>query len=155
MTRISFTNIRLLLPTLSRGLKEVFQWISTWGCRLLIHLTETFVKPFSKCCWNVKNTRSTARVCHGQCRLHNSSAGKTSSSVLLHQIHSRCTLICSKRGKVLKQTPDMAPPPLPLYANIGTKMSHYLKLSLNSLCGDWARGERGGFYLPSVGQQQW
>ena len=41
------------------------------------------------------------------------------------------------------QTPDMAPPPpLPLYADIGAKMSHYLKLSLNSLCGDWA--PRGG-----------
>ena len=42
------------------------------------------------------------------------------------------------------QTPDMGRslPPSPLYADIGAKMSHYLKLSLNSLCGDWA--PRGG-----------
>ena len=47
------------------------------------------------------------------------------------------------------QTPDMGRslPPSPLYADIGAKMSHYLKLSLNSLCGDWASWGGGAFYL--------
>ena len=83
-------------------------------------------------------------------------AAATSSTNLYFPIEENLSIICSagcSKGESLNANTWYGPfLPLPLYADIGTKMSHYLKLSLNSLCGDWAprgggRRGRGGFYL--------